>query len=207
MSNAPNLYVISAPSGGGKTSLVSALLARDERYRVSISHTTRKPRPGETDGVHYHFIDSDQFQKLIDKDAFLEYARVYGNYYGTGRRAVSDLLDQGFDVMLDIDWQGGRQVRESFPGCQTIFILPPSLAELQNRLSHRGQDSDSVIEMRMHLARAEIAHWDEFDHLVINDQFESAMDDLHSIVRRGRVARQGQKKRIKGLLAELLENV
>jgi len=200
----PNLYVVAAPSGGGKTSLVNALLARDEKIRLSVSYTTRLPRPGEVDGIHYHFLDKEAFTALIDEGAFLEHATVYGHLYGTGRAAVESRLAEGFDVILDIDWQGAQQVRSSFPGCCSIFILPPSLEELHRRLSRRGQDSEAVIEERMRQARSEIAHGREFDFLVINDDFEAALADLQSILRERKPARSGQEKRIAELLAELL---
>lgn len=203
----PNLYVVAAPSGGGKTSLINALLKRDERISLSISHTTRPPRPGEVDGVHYHFVDTETFERLIAEGAFLEHARVFGHYYATGREAVNRNLMLGKDVMLDIDWQGAAQVRQSFPGSCSIFILPPSLAELRKRLSRRGQDSPEVIEQRMQKARAEIAHCREFDFCVINDVFDEALDDLHSIIRHRKPTRRDQKKRIGPLLAELLETV
>lgn len=204
MSQEPNLYVLAAPSGGGKTSLLNALLQRDKQISLSISHTTRPPRPGEIDGVHYHFINQEAFEKLVKEDAFLEYARVFSHFYGTGRSAVADRLAAGYDVMLDIDWQGARQVRRTFPGCCSIFILPPSLQELQNRLSNRGQDSVEVIEERMRQARSEIAHCREFDFLIINDDFPTALEDIHSIVRRRSPYRLGQEERIAALLAELL---
>jgi guanylate kinase len=207
MSSESNLYVIAAPSGGGKTSMINALLKRDKRLSLSVSHTTRPPRPGEIDGVHYHFVTTDTFLGLLGDGAFLEHANVYGHYYGTGRAAVTSRLAEGYDVMLDIDWQGARQVRKSFPACCSIFILPPSLEELQYRLSHRGQDSAEVIEKRMRQARSELAHWNEFDFLVINDDFAAALDDLHSIIRHRRPLRRGQEERIAALLAELLENV
>lgn len=204
MISEPNLYVIAAPSGGGKTSMINALLQRDKSMRLSISHTTRQPRPGEIDGVHYHFVNLATFQILLANGEFLENARVYGNYYATGRADVCKRLADGYDVLLDIDWQGARQVKKSFPNCCSIFILPPSLEELQNRLSDRGQDSAEVIEMRMVQARSEIAHCREFDFLIINDDFDAALSDLHSIVRHNSPVRQGQEERIASLLAELL---
>ena len=203
----PNLYVVAAPSGGGKTSLINALLKRDGQVSLSISHTTRPPRPGEVDKVHYYFTDRSTFERLIAENAFLEYATVFGQLYGTGREPVARMLKQGKDVMLDIDWQGAAQVRASFPGSCSIFILPPSLAELRARLSRRGQDSPEVIERRMQEARAEIAHCREFDFCVINDVFDEALDDLHSIIRHRKPRRQDQEKRIGPLLAELLETV
>jgi guanylate kinase len=207
MSPRPNLFVVAAPSGGGKTSLVAALLERDQGVRLSVSHTTRPPRPGEVDGVHYHFVDTATFLQLVEENAFLEHALVYGHYYGTGRAAVSHLLEQGFNVMLDIDWQGARQVRASFPGCCSIFILPPSMPELRERLSRRGQDSAKVIENRMQQARSEIAHCTEFDFLVINNEFDAALEDLLAIVQSGRPVRPGSKEGFETLLADLLENV
>ena len=206
MDHRPNLYVVAAPSGGGKTSLINALLKRDPNISLSISHTTRDPRPGEIDGVHYHFITESRFRELVNQSAFLEHAKVFGHYYGTGRLAVENQLAAGFDVMLDIDWQGARQVRQSFPGCCSIFILPPSLQELRKRLSGRGQDSRETIEDRMHQARSELSHSGEFDFQVINDDFDAALEDLYSIIRRQRPARIGLEKRIADLLAELLQN-
>ena len=207
MSLAPNLYVVAAPSGGGKTSLIDALLKRDDRISLSISHTTRPPRPGEVDKVHYYFTDPATFRRLVAENAFLEHATVFGHFYGTGREAVMKMLAQGQDVMLDIDWQGAAQVRESFPSSCSIFILPPSLAELRARLSRRGQDKPEVIEKRMREAQAEISHYDEFDFCIINDVFEEALEDLHSIIRHRAPRRTGQEKRMAPLLAELLETV
>jgi len=207
MSLAPNLYVVAAPSGGGKTSLIDALLKRDDRVSLSISHTTRPPRPGEVENVHYYFTDPATFRGLVAENAFLEHATVFGHLYGTGREAVMKMIDQGQDVMLDIDWQGAAQVRESFPSSCSIFILPPSLAELRARLSRRGQDKPEVIEKRMREAQAEISHYDEFDFCIINDVFEEALEDLHSIIRNRAPRRRGQEKRMAPLLAELLETV
>jgi len=201
----PRLYVVSAPSGGGKTSLVNALLRRDSHVALSISHTTRGPRPGERDGVHYHFVDPDTFDKMAAKGAFLEHANVFGNRYGTGREQVERQLAAGNDVLLDIDWQGARQVRRSYAAARTVFILPPSLEELRQRLVGRGQDSPEVIERRMQAARDEISHAGEFDFLVVNDDFDAALADLHSIVRHGRPARDENVRRNREILAELLE--
>ena len=200
------LYVVAAPSGGGKTSLINALLEQDERVSLSVSHTTRKARAGEKDGIHYHFVDRPTFISLIGKDAFLEHAEVFGHRYGTGRDAVEKKLQAGFDVLLDIDWQGARQIRKSFPSCCTIFILPPSLEALRNRLAIRGQDSEEVIGQRMREARAEISHSNEFDYLIINDDFDQALADLQSIVRHRKLHRPDQKNRYHDLLAELQEN-
>jgi guanylate kinase len=201
-----NLYVVAAPSGGGKTSLINALLEKDGRVSLSVSYTTRAARPGEQDGVHYHFIDDPTFVGLIEKNAFLEHAGVFGHRYGTGRDAVERKLHAGFDVLLDIDWQGARQIRESFPSCCTIFILPPSLEALRNRLARRGQDSEEVIEERMRDAQAEISHSSEFDYLIINDDFDKALSKLQSIVRQRKPHRPEQKDHFQDLLAELLEN-
>ncbi len=200
------LYVVAAPSGGGKTSLINALLDKDDRVSLSVSYTTRTARPGEKDGVHYHFIDDQDFIGLIGKNAFLEHAEVFGHRYGTGRNAVEKKLAAGFDVLLDIDWQGARQIRKSCPSCCTIFVLPPSLEALRNRLARRGQDCEDVIEKRMREARAEIAHSSEFDYLIINDDFDQALADLQSIVRHRKLYRPAPKGHYDDLLAELQEN-
>jgi guanylate kinase len=201
----PGLYVVSAPSGGGKTSLVNALLERDDRVALSISHTTRPPRPGERDGVHYYFVDDAAFDSLVRQRAFLEHARVFDHRYGTGREAVERQLARGYDVLLDIDWQGARQVRESFPGSRSIFILPPSMAVLRQRLEKRGQDSEAVIERRMRDARAEISHAGEFDFLIVNDDFSEALERLHAIIRRSHAASPEDTRRNRETLARLLE--
>lgn len=200
----PNLYVVAAPSGGGKTSLVNALLEKDRRVQLSVSYTTRPPRPGEVDGLHYHFVDEDTFRALIDRDAFLEHARVFDFRYGTSREAVEQQLSEGFDVILDIDWQGARQIRNSFPSSRSIFIVPTSLDALRQRLIARGQDSDAVIQRRMRDARAEISHWEEFDFLIINDEFEQALSELHSIIRSGKAHRPYDERHYGEILAELL---
>ncbi|MEJ2383987.1 MAG: guanylate kinase [Xanthomonadales bacterium] len=201
----PNLYVVAAPSGGGKTSLITALLERDPKTRLSVSHTTRDPRPGETNGVHYHFVSAAEFEELARAGQFLEHARVFDHRYGTGRAAVEHELAQGHDVILDIDWQGARQVRRSFPSCCTIFIVPPSIEELRRRLAGRGQDDAAVIERRMRDARSEISHWNEFDHVIVNDDFEDALADLEAIVRTGRPRRTETATRTPEILAELLQ--
>jgi guanylate kinase len=200
----PRLYVVAAPSGGGKTSLISALLEKDQRTRLSVSYTTRTPRPAEQDGVHYHFVDLQTFESLAEQNEFLEHALVFGNRYGTGRKAVESQLAAGFDVILDIDWQGARQIRKAFPSCRSVFIVPPSLEILRQRLEARGQDSEQVIQRRMREAQAEISHWDEFDDLVINDDFEKALLDLHAIIRSGNPKRRRTESEYREMMAELL---
>jgi len=202
--NDSRLYVVAAPSGGGKTSLISALLKKDERVQLSVSYTTRPPRPGEVDSVHYHFVDEDSFQTLIDRKAFLEYASVFDYHYGTSREAVEQQLAAGFDVILDIDWQGARQIRNSFPSSRSIFVIPPSLDVLRQRLIERGQDNDTVVQRRMRDAQAEISHWDEFDFLIINDKFDEALGELHSIIRSGNLRQPYDQKQYGEILAELL---
>jgi guanylate kinase len=176
------LFVIAAPSGGGKTSLVNALLEQDSRLALSISHTTRGPRPGEENGRHYHFVSSPEFESMAKDGEFMEYARVFDHHYGSNRSSVAKQLWQGLDVILEIDWQGARQVRAVFPDCCCIFIIPPSLDVLRARLTGRGQDSAAVIQRRMRDAQAEISHWDEFDQLVVNNNFELALEELRSII-------------------------
>lgn len=179
------LFVISAPSGAGKTTLVNALVERDSGIQVSISHTTRRPRPNETDGVSYHFVDAAVFARMIGEDAFLEHARVFDQQYGTSRRWVEQRLAAGTDVILEIDWQGAQQVRRMLPGTIGIFVLPPSLAVLRERLRGRGED-DATIERRMRDARAEIAHFGEYDYVVVNADRAAALADLTAIVRAAR---------------------
>jgi len=199
------LYTIAAPSGAGKTSLVNALLNDgDEHLCVSISHTTRPKRPAETDGVNYHFVSREDFLEMRDSGAFLESAEVFGNLYGTSRAWVQDQLDKGMDVILEIDWQGAGQVRSQIQPTKSIFILPPSLATLRERLTSRGQDNADVIEHRMQLARNEISHYGEADYLVINDQFDAALDDLRAIVRAARLEREQQLRNNQALLLDLL---
>jgi guanylate kinase len=199
-----NLLIIAAPSGGGKSSLVNALLRSDPRLALSISHTTRTPRPGERDGEWYRFVDQDEFLRLADDDAFLEHARVFDHHYGTSRKVVDALLDAGRDVILEIDWQGARQVRAAMPECHSVFIVPPSMGVLRQRLTRRATDSDEVIDRRMRDAQAEMSHWDEFEFLVVNDDFDTALADLQAIVRSLRLSLPYQQSRCAGLLAELL---
>lgn len=198
------LYIISAPSGAGKTSLVKALLKATPDITVSVSHTTRKPRPGETDGVEYHFVDVDTFRLMVADGAFLEHAQVFDNFYGTSRSAALDLLKRGIDVILEIDWQGARQVRTMIPGAVSIFILPPSRQALDERLRGRGQDGEEVIARRMRDAISEMSHYAEFDYLVINDQFEQALLELQSIIAGRRLRTAVQQANQRELLSSLL---
>lgn len=199
-----SLYVISAPSGAGKTSLVKALIETSEGIRVSVSHTTRPMRPGEQDGVHYHFVDPDRFQEMVAAGAFLEHAEVFGNYYGTASSSIREQLARGEDVILEIDWQGAAQVRQAIPGTVGIFILPPSRAELEQRLRGRGTDADEVIQRRLAEAVAEMGHYREFDYLVVNDDFDTALGQLRAIVTARRLRGEAQVPRLESLMAELL---
>ena len=197
-----NLFVVVAPSGAGKTSLVNALLQRDPNIRLSISHTTRTPRAGEEHGKHYHFIDRPAFEAMIAAGDFLEHADVYGNYYGTSRKWIEGELQGEHDVLLEIDWQGAAQVRKRFPRMVGIFILPPSLAELRRRLEGRGKDSAETITRRMASAREEISHVLEFEYIIINESFDSAVVDLVSVVRAARLSRERQLGRLEKLKDE-----
>jgi guanylate kinase len=176
------LFVFSAPSGAGKSSLAKALIDSEPSLATSVSHTTRAPRPGEENGVHYHFVDRDTFQQMVDDDEFLEYATVFDNSYGTSQRAVQLLLDRDKSVILDIDWQGARAIKQKMAGVKTVFILPPSREELEKRLRSRGQDSDETIARRMRDAVSEMRHYDEFDYVVVNDDFDLALADLRAIL-------------------------
>jgi len=177
-----SLFVIAAPSGGGKTSLINGLLKRDPRLALSISHTTRQARPGEIDAQHYYFVSETEFEQMVENGEFMEHASVFDHFYGTNRKSIASQLEQGRDVILDIDWQGARQVRSAFPNCCLIFIIPPSLESLRQRLTKRGQDSASVIKRRMRDAQAEISHWAEFDQLVVNDDYDTALEELLAII-------------------------
>lgn len=199
-----NLYIISAPSGAGKTSLVRALMERMDGLAFSVSHTTRPPRPGEVDGRDYHFVDHAAFETMIEEGAFLEYARVFDNYYGTARASVEAELVAGRDVFLDIDWQGARQVRGVWPDAASIFVLPPSREALEARLRGRGQDSDEVIARRMRDAVSESAHYNEYDYLIINEDFETAVAELGAIVQAGRLRLARQEAAHAGRIAALL---
>lgn len=200
-----NLFILSAPSGAGKSSLIKALLSQpsDRPMQVSVSHTTRDPRPGENDGEHYHFVSRKAFEKQISINAFYEHAEVFGNYYGTSEAAIDEQLTQGIDVFLDIDWQGAQQVRMKKPNVTTIFICPPSKEILEERLRSRGQDSDEVIQSRMAQAQAECSHYSEFDYIIINDDFKQALTDLTTIVNNQRLKLSQQKVTHQKILNEL----
>jgi guanylate kinase len=198
------LFVIAAPSGGGKTSLINGLLKLDPRLSLSVSHTTRQPRPGETDGQHYHFVSETEFEQMVKNSEFLEHAKVFDHFYGTSRKSISAQLERGLDIILDIDWQGARQVRSAFPDSCLIFIIPPSLEALQQRLTKRGQDSAPVIQRRMRDARAEISHWAEFDQLVVNDVFDATLEELLTIINDHRKQRPHKVNKDYQRLAEQL---
>lgn len=197
------LYVFSAPSGAGKTTLVKALLEQTPAIGVSVSHTTRAPREGEINGKDYNFVSQDDFKGLIDRSAFLEHAQVFDNFYGTSQIWVEQELDAGRDVILEIDWQGANQIRQQMPDMVSVFILPPSREELLKRLTGRGTDSQEIIDRRMQDAESEMSHYGEFDYLIINDDFDLALQELRSIVlaRRQRTAAQSQ------IQQELLQNL
>jgi guanylate kinase len=198
------LYIISAPSGAGKTSLVKALIDAQPQVRVSVSHTTRAMRPGEVDGVNYHFVSREEFLERLAQDEFLEHAEVFGNLYGTSQRWLEQTLAEGFDLILEIDWQGAQQVRKLMPQAKSIFILPPTQEALRQRLNNRGQDSEEIIELRMREAVSEMSHYVEYDYLVINDDFSHALSDLQSIFRANRLHQQSQQQRYRQLLEQLL---
>ena len=199
---AGDLFVVVAPSGAGKTSLVNRLLAVETGIRLSVSHTTRAPREGEVDGCEYHFVSREAFEAMIAAEDFLEHANVYGNYYGTSRRWIEQELAGEHDVLLEIDWQGARQVRKLFSGMVGIFILPPSLAELRRRLTARGKDAPEAIERRMASAREEISHVLEFEYIIVNEQFDVALADLQAVVRAARLSRERRASRLSRLLDE-----
>ncbi|WP_145184340.1 MULTISPECIES: guanylate kinase [unclassified Pseudomonas] len=198
------LYIVSAPSGAGKTSLVTALIEADPRVSVSVSHTTRAMRPGEQHGVNYHFVSHDAFEELIAQGDFLEHAEVFGNFYGTSRSALQHVLDQGNDLILEIDWQGAQQVRALMPEALSVFILPPSQQALRARLDGRGQDSEEIIAGRMREAVTEMVHYDEYDYVIINDDFALALDELKSVFVANRLLLKKQQQRHSQLLEELL---
>ena len=206
-----NLFIFAAPSGAGKSSLINALLekhlssdAHNNAMQVSISHTTRASRPGEIDGVHYHFVDRTEFESLIDQGAFFEHAEVFGHYYGTSKVVIKHTLRQGIDVLQDNDWQDARQVKAQIPDTATIFVAPPSKEELKRRLTERGQDTTEIIEQRMTKAVSEISHYHEFDFIVVNDNFSAALSELDAIVITRRLRKEKQIIRYQQLFNNLL---
>jgi len=201
-----SLYIISAPSGGGKTSLVRALMESLPDVQVSVSHTTRPPRPGEMDGVNYHFVNETTFESMLADNVFLEQALVFGYHYGTSRVWVEDALRQGIDVILEIDWQGAQQIRHLLPQATEIFILPPSRSVLEKRLHNRAQDSAAVIKERMAKASAEMSHYSEYDYLIVNEKFDDALDQLRAIFVTGRLSSSKQQMRHNTLLHDLVSS-
>lgn len=199
-----NLFIIAAPSGCGKTSLVKALIEKVDNLCVSVSHTTRAARPGEIDGKNYFFVSKETFDEISNNDGFIESAQVFDNYYGSAKQTVKDLLQQGQDVILEIDWQGAQQVKKSFKDAIGIFILPPSISALKERLTDRGQDDQSIIDRRMQDAVSEMQHFDEFDYLVINDDFNIALNDLNTIVYSQRLSLAQQTQQQQDLLKQLI---
>jgi len=199
-----SLYTISAPSGAGKTSLVRELVASTDHLQVSVSHTTRGIRPGELDGTNYHFVNQKHFQQMVDQQGFLECAEVFGNHYGTSKQWLNETLDSGIDVILEIDWQGAQQVATAMPETISIFILPPSLPALRERLTSRGQDDEAIINQRMAEATNEMSHYTEAEYLVINDVFADALQDLQRILLSSRLRTKPQQQRHGSLLKALL---
>jgi len=198
------LYIVSAASGTGKTSLLKALLEQTKGISISVSHTTRDARVGEENGVHYHFVGKNTFHNLIEEGDFLEHAEVFGNFYGTSQSAVKGQLSQGEDVILEIDWQGAQQVRKLMPEAVSIFILPPSREALLTRLQGRGQDSDEIIAGRMAEAVSEMSHYNEFDYIVVNDVFDTALAELKAIFAAGRLTTKRQSEEHQGMISQLL---
>lgn len=197
------LFIISAPSGAGKTSLLTAARSDLSSLSVAVSHTTRQARPGEVDGEHYHFVSAETFTKMVSNSEFVEHAEVFGNCYGTSKQAINRLLESGKDVVLEIDWQGARQIRANYPNAISIFILPPSLTALEERLTLRGQDADEVIASRMSAAKKEIAHYDEYDHILINDNFEQTLQGLIQLLQAPETAIPPEKAALDALLRDL----
>jgi guanylate kinase len=198
--NKGKLYIIAAPSGAGKTSLVKKIVAELDQLSVSVSHTTRTMRPGEIHGKDYFFVNLDEFKQMIADHAFLEHAQVFDNFYGTAQLSVAQQLDNGIDVILEIDWQGAQQVRKSLPNSISIFILPPSIEVLLKRLEDRGQDSQEIIERRMQDAVSEMSHYNEFDYLIVNDDFNLALAELKSIIVCHRLEKSCQLKKLASLI-------
>ena len=198
------LLIVSAPSGAGKTSLIKALMEQDDRVEVSVSHTTRPQRPGEAEGVNYFFVSTDIFHEMREAGAFFESAKVFGHFYGTSLTQLEARLSDGADVILEIDWQGAQQVRRLLPDSAWLFILPPSLDALKARLQTRGQDAEDTIDIRMRAARNEMSHWDEADYLIINDQFDTALQQLQALVRSLRLRTGQQQSGLQNLIEDLL---
>ena len=198
------LLIVSAPSGAGKTSLIKALMEQDQRVEVSVSHTTRPQRPGEVEGVNYFFISTETFHEMREAGAFFEFAEVFGHFYGTSLTQLEARLSDGADVILEIDWQGAQQVRKLLPDSAWLFILPPSLEALKSRLQARGQDAKNTIDLRMRAARDEMSHWDEADYLIINDQFDVALEALQALVRSLRLRTGQQQSALQDLIEDLL---
>lgn len=199
-----NLFILSAPSGAGKSSLINAMLGKHADMQLSVSHTTRAPRAGEQNGVHYHFVSVETFQQLIAEGVFLEWAEVFGNFYGTSKAAIAAQLAQGIDVFLDIDWQGAQQIRPQVPGVISVFILPPSVAELEKRLQGRGTDSVEVIAKRMQQAKSEISHFPEYDYVLVNDDFQQCLAQFEAVVLAARQTLGKQQQKQQALFASLL---
>jgi guanylate kinase len=204
MTHRGTLFTVSAPSGAGKTSLLAELVNRLPDIRVSVSHTTRAMRPGERDGVNYYFVAEPEFLAMLERAEFLEHARVFSNLYGTSQCWVEEQLDSGTDVVLEIDWQGAAQVRRLLPDCVRVFILPPSIDTLMTRLTSRRQDQPEVIQQRLAQAREEISHYVEADYLIVNDQFDTALDELLAVVKSQRLTLDAQERRYRSLLQSLL---
>lgn len=199
------LFIVAAPSGAGKSSIVNAVLARDPGIRLSISFTSRAPRPGERHAEHYNFVSAAEFEAMVAAGDFFEYARVHGDWKGTARQSVEPALAAGHDVLLEIDWQGARQVRQKVPDAVSVFILPPSRAALEERMRKRGQDSEEVIQRRLAAAREEMSHYAEFDYVIVNEVFDTAVAEMCSIFTASRLRREAQAARHAALLAALLE--
>ncbi|WP_423063503.1 guanylate kinase [Candidiatus Paracoxiella cheracis] len=205
MSKLGNLFIVAAPSGTGKTTLVNALMEKVDDLKISISYTTRSPRPGDQEGIDYFFIDESKFKQMEKEDAFLEHAEVYGYHYGTGKEWVTQQLNAGIDVLLEIDWQGAQQIRRLFPPALSILILPPSIKALHERLLKRQQDDPAVVEERLAMAKAELEHYKEFNYLVVNDDFNQALGELMCIVCAERLQLDVQQQVLADLLEELLQ--
>ena len=199
------MLILSSPSGAGKTTITKKIQQKYQNFKISVSHTTRKPRSNEVDGVDYYFTSNEEFKKLIKDNKFYEYAKIFDNYYGTSKQAIEEQLAAGIDVFLDIDWQGARQVREIMDDVKTIFILPPSKQELEQRLNNRGQDSAEIIAGRMAQAQSETSHYNEYDYVVVNDDFDTALRDLETIVIAQRLRLKAQTTRHQTLINELLK--